>query len=672
MPEFKIFNDAINKQLDTMCTTNLFVTDIPRDVLWNTYLDSYPPGTNEIFRERREYDCQCCKNFIKNAANIVTIKDMQMISIWDIKVPEPFQTVANAMSKLVKSQLIKDEFLYFQKNIGTKFNIQTIDELKDIRWEHFHYELPKKYVKKQDDIASTLSRSRSNKEVLKASLDTITLEAAETVLELIEQKSLYRGEEHKSIVQVFIGLKSILYDKYAEELRDKFCWIKSLELGTSAKIKNTVIGTLLVDISTGTPLDDAVKMFESKVAPTNYKRPTAVITKSMIANAQKKFIELGYEGAEQRRYAVMDDITINNVLFANRSVKKIMNVFDEMSSETTDKVKNFDKVEEVNINDFIIDILPKSTSVELMFENKHQGNLVSLIAPSNKASKNMLKWDNNFCWSYKGEVADSMKERVKKAGGNVEGILRFSIQWNDDGKSNQNDLDAHCIEPNGNLIHYPKQKQVQRSSGVLDVDVVYPYSSVAVENITWSNIDKMGEGIYKFIVHNFSERGGIGWSAEIEYNGVIHSFNYIKKMSRSEKVTVAIIDFNKETGIKFIESLPSTAASKEVWGVSTEQFRPVEMIMNSPNYWDDNHTGNKHYFFMLQGCKNPDKTRGFYNEFLNENLRDHRKVFETLGSKMKVDTSEEQLAGLGFSSTLKNSVLCKVTGSFTRLLKINF
>jgi hypothetical protein len=49
-----------------------------------------------------------------------------------------------------------------------------------------------------------------------------------------------------------------------------------------------------------------------------------------------------------------------------------------------------------------------------------------------------------------------------------------------------------------------------------------------------------------------------------------------------------------------------------------------------------------------------------------------RKFFEALGSKMKVENSKNQLSGIGFSSTKRNSVICKVTGSFTRTLKIKF
>jgi hypothetical protein len=50
----------------------------------------------------------------------------------------------------------------------------------------------------------------------------------------------------------------------------------------------------------------------------------------------------------------------------------------------------------------------------------------------------------------------------------------------------------------------------------------------------------------------------------------------------------------------------------------------------------------------------------------------HRKVFEMIGSKTRAAYSDQQLAGLGFSSTLRNEVIVRVSGSFNRILKIKF
>ena len=92
--------------------------------------------------------------------------------------------------------------------------------------------------------------------------------------------------------------------------------------------------------------------------------------------------------------------------------------------------------------------------------------------------------------------------------------------------------------------------------------------------------------------------------------------------------------------------------------------------MLSPNQWDGREIGNKHFFFMLDGCLNDGTARGFFNEFLGESLAPHRKVLEMVGARMKTDTSDRQLSGLGFSSTRRDSLLCRVEGSFRRTVKV--
>ena len=66
--------------------------------------------------------------------------------------------------------------------------------------------------------------------------------------------------------------------------------------------------------------------------------------------------------------------------------------------------------------------------VEAFVENKHASNFVSLIAPINRDSKSMFKWNNPLSWAYTGNITDSdIRKNVKDAGGKVDGVLRFSI-----------------------------------------------------------------------------------------------------------------------------------------------------------------------------------------------------------------------------------------------------
>jgi len=682
--EFKQFEKLFQENFEkiTKNATHLFEVNLDKDVLWNLYLDSFPTGTNEIYRERREHDCSCCRHFIKNVGNAVIIENNQVVTMWDFNTGDTtFQPSIDALSRYVKSSLISDIYFTKFKKIGTFKNFEE-SENKITEWNHFYLELPDRFVdksgKSEGDVKGTY---RDTKNVFKRSLDEISEESLLTVLELISQNSLYKGEEWKSVLGDFLKLKKEYTKLKTDSEKENFTWEKSIQVGgVIGRIKNHSIGTLLINISEGEDLDIAVKKYESIVAPSNYKRPQAIFTKKMLEDAKKTIEDLGYFESLSRRYATLNDITVNNILFSNKdSAKRIgnANVFDDMVSDVAINPKKFSKVEELTIEEFVSNVLPSSKELEVFLDNKHSGNFVSLIAPEDKNSKSMFKWDNAFSWAYSGNVTDSnIRENVKSAGGNIEGILRFSIQWNDSKTYNPNDFDAHAIEPSKNEIYYGNNKgYASNMSGILDVDIIHPIQGKpAVENITWTVKRLMREGVYKFFVRNFSHNGGRdGFKAEIEFDGQIFSFEYNKELRQKEDVLVAEVTLNKDGTFTIKELLPSSVSSKEVWNLKTNNFVPVSVIMFSPNYWDkQNGIGNRHYMFMLKDCINPENPSIFYNEFLKENLMKHKHVFEALSGKMRVVENVDQLSGLGFSSTKRNELIVKIKSQTERVIKIKF
>ena len=675
--EFKEFVSLLQKHFEEISkeTTHLFEVNVDKDELWELYLNSFPSGTNEVFRERREYDCSACRQFIKNVGNIVAIKNNKLKTIWDFETnDDKFQPVINALSEYVKQGHIDGIWLSNVSRIGVEKNFELSENEKVATWHHLHLNLPERFVNKTKKSLGNIQGSfRDTRNVFKRSLDEITKDSILTVLELISQNSLYKGEEWKFALNEFLKYKKE-YDKVEE--KELFAWEQSLKTGeVVGKIKNHSMGTLLINISEGMDLDLAVKKYEEIVAPNNYKRPKPIYTKKMLEDAQKTIEELGYMSSLGRRHATLDDISINNILFSNRDSAKRMsgNVFEEMLEEVAVNSRQFSRVEEVSVDKFVTDILPAVKELEVFLENKHSSSMVSLIAPKDKEAQTMFKWDNGFSWAYSGNMTDSMiKEQVKMAGGNVEGILRFSICWNDT-EFNPNDFDAHCVEPHGNEIYFHRKINPE-TTGELDVDIVHPINGTsAVENITWTSKNKMKQGKYLFFVENFNHRGGrTGFKAEIEFEGNVYLFECNKELRHKEQVMVAEVDFDGET-FTIKEKLPSSVSSREIWNLKTNQFHPVSIMMYSPNYWDQQQgIGHRHYFFMLKGCINPENPNSFYNEFLKEDLMKHRKVFEALGSKLKVEDSEDQLSGIGFSSTKRNEVIVRVKGNIDRVLKIKF
>jgi hypothetical protein len=662
----------------------LYEIEIDKDEFWNLYLDSYPAGTNKIYRQRREFDCSCCRHFIKNIGNAVVIKNNKVRTMWDFRTGDTtFQPVIDALNTYLMTKSVTNLYVSKFTHIGTSKNFENLGDGNIIEWEHFSLDLPRKFVDTTGkSIGEIQGQFRDTRNVFKRSLDEISEDAVMTVLELISSNSLYKGEEWKTVLEKFLEYKR-LYDRTPDNEKDNFAWENSSKAGAViGRIRNHSIGTLLVDISEDVDLDIAVKKYETIVAPANYKRPKAIFTKKMLEDAKKTIEELGYMDSLARRYATLDDITVNNILFSNKDAAKRISgssVFDEMMSEAASSPKKFSKVEEVSVDKFVSDILPTTSSLEIYFENKHASNMVSLIAPKNKDSKTMFKWDNGFSWAYTGNMTDSdVKQNVKSAGGKVDGDLRFSIQWNDTGTYSGNDLDAHCVEASGEHIYFgssARRPGFSRTGGQLDVDITGPVRGTpAVENITWADRRRMRPGVYKFYVHQFANRGGRdGFRAEIEFDGQIYAFNYDKELRQGSTVNVAEITLDANGNFAIKELLPSNVSSRDVWGIKTNQFVPVSTVMYSPNYWDEQQgIGNKHYFFMLKDCINPEKPNGFYNEFLKQELVQHKRVFEALGGKMAVEDVDDQLSGIGFSSTLRNDLIVKVKGTTERIIKIKF
>lgn len=665
---FSKIKQQVKQRFDEMCQnqTHLYTVEPDRDKIWELYLEGF---TDDI---RQEHNCNCCKSFLRQYGGIVTIEDNKLCSIWDIEVDQEYAKSIKAVRDYINSLPIKNVFLNSFSGLGTDRNTAQTDN-GPIVWEHFHVVLPKNFLYKGSaSVESKQGEFRDNKTVLKRSLDELTIDATETILELIGQNSLYRGQEFKGILEEFLKLQKE-YKRVLE--KDNFCWAKSATISQAlSRIRNTSIGTLLIDLSSGKDLDEAVTAFERVVAPTNYKRPTAIVTPKMVDEAKKRLEELGFMESLERRFANQGDVSVENILFTDK-VNPMSDVFADMSKDVTVNPKTLSKTEEITIGEFIRNVVPTAKGIEVLLENTHLNNMVSLLTAVNKDSPSMFKWNNQFSWSYTGGITDSIKERVKAAGGNVEGVLRFSIQWNEDGNDIV-DLDAHAHEPLGEHIYYSGGFRKDRGnlftsqSGQLDVDMIDPVN-VGVENIYWKDLSKMKEGVYKFRVHNFNSKRHKGFKAQIEFDGQVFDFAYDKHFLNY--INVAEVTYSRVNGFSIKSTLDSSSSivTKEKWGLKTNQFYKVKTLMLSPNYWKQN-VGNKHFLFFLDGCVSDENPRPFFNEFLTEELMKEKRVFETMAGKLNVEPALPQLSGIGFSETQPNHLYVRVEGNFKRTLKIKF
>lgn len=682
---FPQFANIVARSFQHMVKDPVFVANIDGDALYQAYLEAFPEGTNPIFKKATEHDCSCCRHFIKRVGTVVTIEGREVRTIWDhatLQAPGVYAHVATVLRNLVRSARIRDIFRVGARE--TRFGARVSRSLdpetqRAITWNHFYTgEIPSNL--RTDQADTVRGDYRTTVQVFERGLVELKPDAIETVLSLIQANNLYRGEEHKTAVMGFQRLQREFNAKSPAD-RNLFVWANANSPG--ARFRNTVIGTLVQDLSEGMDLEAAVRSFETKVAPQNYKRTTALITPMMVKKAMETIESLGLESALERRFAVIGDVSVNDVKWVDGSVKPLMKggIGDRlMQHATTGRVSSKsdeERAEDINIDDFMTKVLPETQGMEILFKNEHAGNLMSLTAPVHPEPRQLFRWTNDFAWSYGGNVADSIKERVKKAGGRVTGVLRVSLSW-----FNYDDLDLHIEQPSGrgmnaaiNRIYFGNKHGW--TGGTLDVDMNAGHGATRepVENVIWPG--KIPDGSYKVVVNNycFRESSNPGFVIEVENGGKVSHFSYNKSVRSGQDIRVCTLHMKDGLIVQVDPGDPgitASAISQEKWGLKTETYAKVTAVMLSPNYWGDNAVGNKHTFFVLEGAKSDEDTRGFYNEFLHPRLEQHRKVFEVIADKTKCRPTEGQLSGLGFSSTKKETFVVRVQqGKKQRLFNVH-
>lgn len=696
----------LQEQFAKMCATGkLFRSKVTGDQVWEAYMRGF--GEDPIFRdpESSVHNCNQCKHFFHRYGNIVAIaEDNSIMTMYDGETTDEYRESFRLMSEMLRNAPIEDvfvetfDYLYkavyarctkndsmfalnldhtvkrYTKEEAEKFGVVKPNEIRT--FNHFCVKVPKEFIHfGHETVESFQGRLREDKKVFKRALDEIPTDTLQLVIDLIDQGSLLNGDTHKYKVVEFLNL-SRQYNSLSAAEKDNWCWVKSYKYNL-ARFRNELIGTLCVELSEGKELNAACLDWNKRVDPANYMKATAPITQQMIDNAKALIAENGYEESFTRRCATMEDIRVCDILHANVGDGKIkpVSILDGIKpTSTRHKRSEFDGVEVVSIDKFMKDILPGCTSVEVFLQTSHENNFVTLTTPVSKNSKPIFKWGNNFGWTYNGNLAgkSEIKEAVKAAGGFVNAPFRFSIMWNEDGRSIC-DLDAHAKEPNGTEIYFGsyKGRKTPVCGGMLDVDMIRPVG-VGVENIFWNEPERIMDGAYRFFIVNYDQRHNNGAKAEIAFGDEV--FTYVVDHEFLRAVDIATVHI-KGGMIDHVDQskylVDSNATSKEIYGLETNQFHKVNLVCLSPNHWDGAF-GNKHYFFMLEGAKAPEAIRGFHNEFLIPELLEHRKVMEVLGATLKVESTDKQLSGLGFNATVRDEVVLRLQGSHKRVIKVQF
>lgn len=636
MSEFKTFRNVVAEQQSLLFAQSELLYEVDLGIKpFDLYLDSFSDD------ERQQHNCNTCKSWLNNLGNVIGIVHGKRMTMWDFVCNDPvYEQVRQAMHDACMRRPIAKVYTPVQSGFGTERNTACLEDGTAIIWEHFNGSLSRRHMITDSKAASYLS----NYEVLKRTCREFQKEPFVTVLDLIDNNDLLRGEQFKNAV---VGLYTLWTDYQKATNKEVFLWSQCNN--PHAKVRNTSIGQLLIDLNEGVDTSVAVDRYEKMVGGANYKRPKALITQAQ----RDRFKEAMQGYALQRRYAVENELPLQHVSYAHRVTGDIPDMLDVLDAHIVidpDKVKH----EQIDIKTFMAEKLPNAHDLEMLVEPKHFNKFAALMT-GNEPS--IVAWENPFTLSYSGSVADSIKERVRKAGGNVEAELRVSLSW-----GNSDDLDLHCKCPDG-YVYFGDRK------GILDVDMNQntlgdTFNEVdPVENCSWTN---PRSGNYNVWVNQYFRRGqhDKGFTVQVAYRGDIVYEQYFPTSPRDGE-DIRVISFKITKGSIVIDGKTSkgkgTIRPEKKWGITTHRWIPVHHVFVSPNFWT-NSSGNKHYFFHSRDMQSDEQLTGLFNEQIKPEIhRHHKNAVELLGALVKCNPVPNAVCGVSLSETQQMDLLVRGT-----------
>ena len=660
MDPFKLFAQAVTDKLYTLSSdsTAVMISDVPKDEVWETYLESIPAEHNPVFRERRTFDANYDKNFINKFGRLVFIVGGKRHTIWEVETGTFFDQVAQDLQSLIEKETNSlSFFLTNEKTGGHKPNLDEKDP--SILWEHFYAETPSNLY---DETPSyTLSGANTSLGVFNRSMSDYQLSALENVLELIDEGILYRGSEKRQTIENWIKAKKE-FDKAKDKQAFSAHYVAVHK--NRSRFKSDVIEVLVSDLQSGIDLEKAVDRYGNLMDPANYRRTTSLVTPKMVEKAKETISNLGYMDSIYRRGAVDSDVPVTEKLYSAREGIAV-DVFDDLSADARKRAGkiNPDALQNIKLTD-LINELGTARSLEILPNESLNTSQVVLTAPLYNDSPSMFSWGNSIGWAYVGsDTTDAIRERVKSAGGNVEGDVRVSLAWH-----NGDDLDLHAkFKGNrGGHIFFGTRSE---AGGTLDVDMnAGSINSVApVENIYWTDKRKFPRHV-KFYVDQFVKRSSynVGFDLQVVIGGSTTVYRYDKPVTRNEQPFVILENINNVISITDV----SDSLTKISETTNASNFVHVESVFLSPNFWGSSASGNKHFIFQTKDFEIDQPVRGFFNEYLEPSLKEHRKVFEIMGQKTKIsDSMESAVRGYGFSVDSGKEFVVRVNGN--KLYKVS-
>ena len=193
--EYLDFRNLVTEACNKMIKENkhLFILDTQKEFLWMAYMESFPEGA-----VRQEFNCVNCKHFITRYGALVSVDENYKIhSYWeDVHAEGMLAKVVDNMLQVLKNTKIRNAFVTEETTMGCKCNQQILPSKEIITWNHFYATPTSNLIMDKSQTPTFRAGAKSSHDVWIRTLSEINYNSVQTVLDLIADDNLYRGDTY--------------------------------------------------------------------------------------------------------------------------------------------------------------------------------------------------------------------------------------------------------------------------------------------------------------------------------------------------------------------------------------------------------------------------------------------------------------------------------------------
>ena len=363
----------------------LYRVKVSGERLWHAYLSSFATAA-----ERQYHNCHCCRQFIEQCGNLVTIDGGGKLHsvVWRSGGTSGYDRFSAKLEHLVETSRV-DCLAYFDRPL--------YGAARTGKWQHLHVSLTPAQRTKCFSTEVALRKEAESCELFR----------------MFQAWRRQRSTDELRDGEFWLQYKGLARaDKFVEQAS----WLHGLRYANTNQIWSaigtkpaawfhcggTVLDSLYADIRARKSDAEITANWNAKIAPDAYQRPKAAPAAGTIDRAERLFAELNLARSLERRFAHFDEVPKLWVAQPREAYNKRTGLFANLRRELpADLHKTLGPFIDITWEKFASTVLPNADQIELFAPARGSyGGLLTAVHPD---APPILAWDrpearNPFSW----------------------------------------------------------------------------------------------------------------------------------------------------------------------------------------------------------------------------------------------------------------------------------